>query len=550
MVGKNPVSRWFSALALLGLVELAVLAGTLVVSAPAQAQRFNEPRRQGGGGGFFDQLFGGFGGGLQGQPRYDVERPQPQADYSRAPAPHKPETPPTTSIVVMGDSMADWLAYGLEDAFTDTPEIGVVRKHRTFSGLIRYEARSDADWSRIAREILSQEKADYVVMMLGLNDRTAIREAQPPRNAQKGKEPPKDQKQQEAAKEANKEPAPDNADKPQQQADDPEQSSIVTPETTTQRAPGGSAEFRSDRWVELYTKRIDETIAALKSKGVPVFWVGLPAVRGTRSTTDVVFLNDLYRARAEKAGITYVDVWDGFVDEGGRYSQQGPDVDGQTRRLRAGDGVHFTKFGARKLAHYVEREIRRLLQNRVTPVALPGPGTAPGQPAPEAKIGPAARPLAGPVVPLNVVPAGSEELAGGPRPANADPNASRVLIKGEAITAAPGRADDFAWPRGSARVIVEPTSAATSASASVEPAAAQPAPVPTSLMTEPGRTEAPQQPTNTGLKGQGTAGTQQHIRPTTATGRPIVQQQGVRNAPPQQQQRPVARSFDPFGWFR
>ena len=31
------------------------------------------------------------------------------------------------------------------------------------------------------------------------------------------------------------------------------------------------------------------------------------------------FLNELYRSRAEKAGIVYVDVWDGFVDEAGKF---------------------------------------------------------------------------------------------------------------------------------------------------------------------------------------------------------------------------------------
>ena len=62
-------------------------------------------------------------------------------------------------------------------------------------------------------------------------------------------------------------------------------------------------EFRSDKWAEVYSKRIDETIAALKSKGVPVFWVGLPSIRGTKSTADAVYLNDLYRARAERAGV-------------------------------------------------------------------------------------------------------------------------------------------------------------------------------------------------------------------------------------------------------
>ena len=61
-------------------------------------------------------------------------------------------------------------------------------------------------------------------------------------------------------------------------------------------------EFRSDKWAEIYAKRIDETVAALKSKGVPVFWVGLPSIRGTHSTADAIYLNDLYRARAERAG--------------------------------------------------------------------------------------------------------------------------------------------------------------------------------------------------------------------------------------------------------
>ncbi len=532
---KSPLFRWISIAALVGVIGLCL--------GPAEAQQ----RRSGG---FFEQLFGG--GGFS-QPRYDVDRPQPVIDSSRAPAPRKPETPPTSSIVVMGDSMADWLAYGLEDAFSDTPEIGVIRKNKTFSGLIRYEARSDLDWPHVARDILAQEKADYVVMMIGLNDRTAFREAPAPRTPPKGKEQPKDQAKdankdankdpgKEPNKDAGKDPAKEAADTPPP-ADDAEQSATAAPEQP--RRPGGSNEFRSDRWAELYTKRIDETIAALKSKGVPVFWVGLPAIRGTRSTADVLYLNDLFRARAEKAGITYIDVWDGFVDEGGRYSQHGPDLEGQTRRLRSGDGVHFTKFGARKLAHYVEREIRRLMQNRAVPVALPGPGAAP---APDAHPGPAARPLAGPVVPLNVLPAGSEELAGAgaARQATSDPVAARVLAKGEAITPAPGRADDFAWPRGSARVIVEPASTAPVASAPAPAAAVASAPA--APANEPGSAEqSSAQPEPATQPGQRKGAGKQQRPPHAATAG------GTRPVPPQSvrpQQRPVARGFDPFGWMR
>jgi uncharacterized protein len=89
------------------------------------------------------------------------------------------------------------------------------------------------------------------------------------------------------------------------------------------------------------------------------------------------YLDELYRGRAERAGIIYVDIWDGFVDEDGDYAVQGPDFEGQIRRLRTADGVHFTKAGAVKIASYVDRELRRVMPSSVAPVALPGPETTP-----------------------------------------------------------------------------------------------------------------------------------------------------------------------------
>ena len=107
----------------------------------------------------------------------------------------------------------------------------------------------------------------------------------------------------------------------------------------------------------------------------------------------------------------------------------------------------FTKPGARKLAHYVEREVTRLLAARSGPIALPiEPATpdanaVPGQPAP--------RPLAGPILPLVASSVGTDQLLGGPgsRPAAVDALAARTLVKGEPLAPPAGRADDFAWPR-------------------------------------------------------------------------------------------------------
>ncbi|HMF24934.1 MAG TPA: DUF459 domain-containing protein [Pseudolabrys sp.] len=440
MIRTNRFSRWLVAAATLAAADCAgVIATELAVTSPAQAQfrddRFQFMRPSRSGGGFFGG-FGGFFGGGSRQPYDNNPEQQAPVDNSHAPPPRKPDpkaepVTPTTSIVVLGDGMADWLAYGLEDAFSDSPEIAVVRKNKIHSGLLRYDAKGDLDWWHVARDTLTQEKANYVVMMLGVSDRQNIRERDLVKDTDKKKE--KD-KQDKANTDAQK----------KDQVDDQEQA-VVTAEPPPGKRITGAIEFRADQWAEIYSKRIDETITALKSKGVPVFWVGLPSIRGTKSTADAAYLNDLYRARAERAGVTYIDIWDGFVDETGKYSNFGPDYEGQMRRLRSSDGVFFTKYGALKLAHYVEREVRRHMNSRVTPVALPTGPLAPV--APDGK--PAARPVAGPVVPLTMAPASSDELLGGA--GNSSPHgdaiATHVLVKGEPVTAPPGRADDFILQR-------------------------------------------------------------------------------------------------------
>jgi hypothetical protein len=197
----------------------------------------------------------------------------------------------------------------------------------------------------VAREIIAAEKPNLVVMMIGNNDRQTIRENAPPpasANAQPIQPPP---------------PVPPTP--PDFERQSVEQRHRHMKATQARQADYGPWEFQSEKWELAYVKRIDATIAALKSAGVPVIWVGLPSQRGTNASDESSYLNELYRSQAEKAGIVYVDIWDGFVDEEGKYSPQGPDYLGQTRRLRTNDGVFFTKFGARKLAVYVEREIER-----------------------------------------------------------------------------------------------------------------------------------------------------------------------------------------------
>jgi hypothetical protein len=478
-------------------VLAVVLALLAVVTAPASAQFFNfggpprpqpqpapQPAPQRGGSWFGGDLFAPF---QQQAPKRVIE------NYSKAPPPEKRDTVAERNVLVLGDAMADWLAYGLEDAYTEQPDMGVIRRHKTVSGLIRYQPKGDPeDWAAAAKAILSAEKPDAIVVMLGLNDRVSMRE--PEKSDGKPGDKKADKKdargkpgdaKSETKDDASKAAKPDekvlDAElSPDDAAENGEIPPVMAPERGA-RSPNGLVEFRDERWIELYGKKIDEMIAVLKTKGVPVLWVGLPAVRGAKATTDMLFLDSLYREASAKAGITYVDVWDGFVDEAGRFLQQGPDFEGQIRRLRSYDGVFFTKPGARKLAHYVEREITRLLASRSGPIALPSePATPdtnaqPGQPAP--------RPLAGPILPLVASSVGTDQLLGGPgsRPAAVDALVARTLVKGEPLAAPAGRADDFAWPR---REVGREQAKGDTPVASVLPDGTQPATPPTAAQKQ------------------------------------------------------------------
>src|SRR6266571_2883737 len=319
------------------------------------------------------------------QPR---ERESREREPTTPPSPHKPDVAPAKTGIVIGDSMAEWLAYGLEQAYAESADIGAVRKVRQSTGLIDQCKGEVRKW---VEQSLANEKPVFIAIMIGINDRHSMQAC-----GSLGK------------------------------------SDAAKPATYA---------FRSKEWAEAYGKEVHEAISLLKSKNVPVFWVGLPPAKNIRDA-DIGFLNDVFREYAEKDGIEYIDVWDAFVDEDGDFTMRGPDVNGQTRLLRADDGLNFTKPGARKLALYLEREISRTVLHPAPaqpPVAARGTIPPPGKPD--------ERPVAGPVVPLTEVPPSvkGEALLGAAKPAQAPSNPR--LLGGEPAAPARGRADDFSWPR-------------------------------------------------------------------------------------------------------
>ena len=271
-------NRFLQRLAIVALLSAADYAGLAVpgMVGPAMAQDypFLSRQRPARSEGFFQQLFGPAN---RRQDDRDLQQQAP-SDNSRAPAARKLDpkaepVPTTTSVMVLGDGMADWLAYGLEDAFADAPEIGIARRSKIHSGLIRYDAKGDLDWWRVARDILGPEKPDYVIMMLGVSDRQNIRE----KDVAKESDKKEADKKEAAKKEADKKPdgknaaTKDQADKDAankdssaadksaltKEADDDEPPSIAAPEPALGKRANGVIEFRGDAWEKIYSRRID-----------------------------------------------------------------------------------------------------------------------------------------------------------------------------------------------------------------------------------------------------------------------------------------------------
>ena len=335
---------------------------------------------------------------------------------TRAPgAPGGAPAQATFHVLVVGDALADVTFQGLVEAFAEKPEIAFINKTRDLSGLAR---TNSVDWPKFAADaVKAPDKPDFVVIMFGVND-----------------------------------------------------------ERTPTRDGADTLEPLSDRWRELYEPRVDAFIAPFAAAHIPVAWIGLPPMKVDKLNALAVKLNQIYRPRVERAGEKFIDIYDAFADENGEYDAFGPDIEGQKVRLRLADGIFFTKSGARKIAHFLEAEIRRVFDKR-NPVsdvaalppdikqaaddinaqirremgepAAPTAPAAPSAPAATAPVGPPPRPLAGPIIPLTGQPIspGGALASLETHPLSEPAEVTKVLRVGEPHDPAPGRADDFSWPK-------------------------------------------------------------------------------------------------------
>ncbi|WP_273220349.1 DUF459 domain-containing protein [Hyphomicrobium zavarzinii] len=228
----------------------------------------------------------------------------------------------TYNLVMIGDDLAEGLLGGALEIFQKDPRVIIRNTHISVGGLMRNEYHQ-----RMVEldEELKAAAPQIAIVMLGAWDRVSVRDES-----------------------------------------------------------GKRVLVGTEGWRREYASRADRLLKLLKKRNIAVYWLGLPNVRRYDANEDVQMMNNILRERVYLNGAKYVDTYAGFADENGGYSAYGPDVTGKIRLLRAGDGVYFTAEGNRKLAYFVDRELRRDITQAKADRAIPLDGSE----AEQAKINP------------------------------------------------------------------------------------------------------------------------------------------------------------------
>jgi hypothetical protein len=220
----------------------------------------------------------------------------------------------TYRVQVYGDSIAEGLLSGVVEALAGDNRVQVQRSRHALGGVLRNEFTEEV---QTIDSNLSRTPMHVVLVMVGLYDRYPWR-----------------------------------------------------PQGGNRRAAVGS-----DEWKAEYARRVDRLMKVFKDRNAALYWIGLPVMRRPEFSDDAQMINEIVRERAYVNGQKFIDVFSQFADEKGAFNAYGPEIDGKIRLLREADGIHFTLAGNRKLAHFVEREVRRDLTQARSDRSVPLAGT-------------------------------------------------------------------------------------------------------------------------------------------------------------------------------
>lgn len=201
-------------------------------------------------------------------------------------------------ILVVGDFLAGGMGRELQKLYAANANVVVVNKTDPSSGLVRDDV---INWPERIPALIEEFKPAVIVTLVGMNDRQKL---------------------------------------------------WTVP---------GKPDKLSEAWLAEYNNRVNQIASVGFSQKIPLVWVGLPPVRSGKMNADYLVFNEIYRTKmAAVGGGEYVDIWDGFTNEEGKFVSAGPDINGQIVRLRGSKGINMTRAGRAKLAFFADKALQKI----------------------------------------------------------------------------------------------------------------------------------------------------------------------------------------------
>jgi hypothetical protein len=243
-----------------------------------------------------------FGGGEEEQAPVEAPVVTQPKKASLPPVPEKPKiakAPTATRLAVFGDSMAVDVAKALERYYAEDPNLIVINQGVGSSGFVRPDF---FDWNKTAVEQVAANSFDIAIMIIGINDRQTINVGDTSLKA-------------------------------------------LTPE-----------------WNAAYQERIAGFVNAIRGANKPLIWIGLPPMSKADYSNAMGQISGIQRLAVFGGGAEFLDIYDRFIGEDGKYTKSGPDLNGNRVSMRKDDGIHFSSAGADKVAFYLSQTIKNFYQ--------------------------------------------------------------------------------------------------------------------------------------------------------------------------------------------
>jgi uncharacterized protein len=312
---RSPLIAWIAGLVVAAflLAEMTPIFATAAEAVAAPAAQLQsepaverlrvaqqQPRRQRRT--LMDLLFG------DPQPRQQapaVEAPvvkrQPRAAPPAAAASLPPVKPAVekasgaTRLAVFGDSLAVDVGRALERHYGEDPNIVIISQGVGSSGFVRDDF---FDWNKTIAEQIAADSFDLAVIIIGINDRQPI------------------------------------------------------------ATPQGNFRPLTPEWINAYSARVTSVVNLLRNAGKPSIWIGLPPMEAPTYSQAISQISEIQKLAVFSGGAEFLDIYERFSSEEGRYSAHGPDLNGNRVRMRREDGIHFSAAGADKLAFYLSQTLK------------------------------------------------------------------------------------------------------------------------------------------------------------------------------------------------